>query len=210
MSKFTKQQFIEMLKAAVEIIAKEHENLSALDAATGDGDHGVTIHRAMQAVNEVLNSKADLPLADLAEEIADAIASSDGGSTSSLLSSYYEGFGNAAPADELDAEQTAAFFEAALEELQDITDAKVGDKTMMDAMIPATETLTAELRSSGDIKLAFKKAAEAAVEGAEKSKEFVAKFGRARTMGEKAIGHKDAGATSVSYVFTAFAETINK
>ncbi len=209
MSVFTKTQFAAMLKAAVVKIADEHEALSALDAATGDGDHGVTIHRTMQAVDAAIDENADKPLDEFVKAVAMKVMMCDGGSTSPLLGSFFMGFGNAAPADELTAEQTAAFFEAALTGFYGISKAELGDKTMMDSMRPAIETLARELTDgSGNIKTAFDAAAAAAAEGAEKTKEYVAKFGRARTMGERAIGHQDAGATSIMHIFGAFASTL--
>lgn len=208
MSTFTKQNFIDMLRKAAEIIETQHVALSELDAATGDGDHGVTINRTMKAVDEAVVESAALPLGELAGAVAMKVMMCDGGSTSPLLGSYFMGFGNAAPADELDAEQTAAFFEAALESFYGISNAELGDKTMMDALRPATETLATKLRESGDIKVSFKAAAEAASVGAEKTVDYVAKFGRARTMGERAIGHQDAGATSFKHIFRAFADAL--
>lgn len=208
MSKYTKQNLIDMLKGAAAVIEKEHENLSKLDAATGDGDHGVTINRTMQAVAAAVGENEALPMGDFAKAVAMKVMMCDGGSTSPLLGSYFMGFANAAPADELDNEQTAAFFEAALASFYGISKAELGDKTMMDSLRPATETLAAELRAGKDVKAAFEAAADAAAAGAEKTKEYVAKFGRARTMGERAIGHQDAGATSFSHIWRAFADAI--
>ncbi len=208
MSTFTKQNMAEMLKRAADVIGQEHENLSKLDAATGDGDHGVTINRTMQAVNAAADEHTTLPLGDFMKNVAMKVMMCDGGSTSPLLGSYFMGFANAAPADELDNEQTAAFFEAALAGFYGISKAEPGDKTMMDALRPATETLASELRGGKELKEAFSAAASAAAEGAEKTKAYVAKFGRARTMGERAIGHQDAGATSFALIFDAFSRAI--
>ncbi len=209
MAVFTKTQFAAMLKAAAVKIADEHESLSALDAATGDGDHGVTIHRTMQAVDTAVDENTDKPLGEFVKAVAMKVMMCDGGSTSPLLGSFFMGFSNAAPADEMTPEQTAAFFEAALTGFYGISKAELGDKTMMDSMRPAIETLASELKGgAGDFKSAFDAAAAAAVEGAEKTKDYVAKFGRARTMGERAIGHQDAGATSIMHIFRAFASTL--
>lgn len=209
MSAFTKTQFISMLKNAAVKIAEEHEALSQLDAAIGDGDHGVTIHRTMQAVDAATDENADKPLGELAKAVAMKVMMCDGGATSPLLGSYFMGFGNAAPADELDAEQTAVFFEAGLAGFCGISKAELGDKTMMDALLPATETLVSELRRGSSLSEAFNAAAKAAANGAEKTKGYVAKLGRARIMGERSIGHQDPGATSFSHIFGAFAATLD-
>ena len=208
MSTFTKEQFISQLKAAAVKISEEHPGLSTLDAATGDGDHGVTIHRTFQAVAAAADESATLPLGEFAKAVAMKVMMCDGGSTSPLLGSWFMGFANAAPADELDAEQTAAFFEAGLAGFFGISKAELGDKTMMDALRPATTALAAELRAGKSTQDAFAAASIAASEGTEKTKDYVAKFGRARTMGEKAIGHQDPGATSFKYIFAAFAAAL--
>ena len=101
-------------------------------------------------------------------------------------------------------------YEAGLEMMGTLTSAKVGDKTMMDAMIPAIEAMSATVAQNASATLhdVFVAAADAALEGAEKTKEYVAKFGRARNLGERSRGSQDAGATSLALIFKAFADTI--
>ena len=209
MSTFDKSTFIRMLNQAQANIDTEHETLSKLDAITGDGDHGITIQRTMKAVGQALDEGADKPLGDLLKAVAMKIMMCDGGSTSPLLGSYFLGLASAAVADELTAEQTAALFQAGLDSFFKTSKAELGDKTMMDALRPATEALVETLKKSGDIPAAFSAASDAAAEGSEKAKGYVAKFGRARTMGERAIGQYDPGAVSISHIFRGFAEAIN-
>ncbi|WP_143521632.1 dihydroxyacetone kinase subunit DhaL [Pseudovibrio sp. Tun.PSC04-5.I4] len=206
--KLTKAQFIEMLKAAAAIIEERHPMLSKLDEATGDGDHGVTILRTMRAVTHAISENSEKPLSELIKSIAMKIMMCDGGSTSPLLGSYFLGLATKAPDDELTSEQTANMFEAGLVGFKATSKAEPGNKTMMDAFAPATEALVGELRKSGEIETAFSLAAEKAAEGAEKTKAYVAKFGRARLMGERSIGHLDPGATSISFLFEGFATAL--
>ena len=209
MSTFDKATLILMLKRAEANIEKEHETLSKLDALTGDGDHGITIQRTMKALGQALDEGADKPLADLLKAVAMKVMMCDGGSTSPLLGSYFLGLASAAVADELSPEQTAALFQAGLDNFFKTSKAELGDKTMMDALRPATEALVQALTDNGDIPAAFSAASAAADDGAEKAKDYVAKFGRARTMGERAIGHYDPGAVSISHIFRGFAEAVN-
>jgi len=210
MSTFDKATLIRMLKRAEANIEAEHEALSQLDALTGDGDHGITIQRTMKAVGLALDEGADKPLADLLKAVAMKVMMCDGGSTSPLLGSYFLGLASAALADELSPEQTAALFQAGLDNFFKTSKAELGDKTMMDALRPATEALVNGLNDDGNIPAAFSAACAAAAEGAEKAKDYVAKFGRARTMGERAIGHYDPGAVSISHIFRGFAEAVNQ
>ncbi len=92
-----------------------------------------------------------------------------------------------------------AIFAKALEELEDMSGAKVGDKTMMDALIPASEAVAAYTGDSADE--LFDAAAQAAAQGAEATKQYVSKFGRAKSYGTKTIGTPDAGAVSMSWFF---------
>jgi dihydroxyacetone kinase-like protein len=208
MSTFNKTMFIKMLNQAEANIEEEHENLSKLDSITGDGDHGVTIQRTMKAVGVALSDNAEKPFADLMKAVAMKVMMCDGGSTSPLMGSYFLGLANGAVADEMTSEQVAAFFQAGLDNFYKTSKAELGDKTMMDALRPATETLVKELNENKDISAAFAAASDAAAAGAEKAKEYVAKFGRARTMGERAIGQYDPGAMSISHIFRGFSEAV--
>ncbi len=209
MSTFDKSMLIQMLKQAEANIDREHEALSKLDAVTGDGDHGITIQRTMKALGQALDEGADKALGDLLKAVAMKVMMCDGGSTSPLMGSYFLGLASGAHADELTAQQTAALFQAGLDNFFKTSKAEPGDKTMMDALRPATEALVKALNEGADIPAAFSAAATAATQGSEKAKDYVAKFGRARTMGERAIGHYDPGAVSISHIFRGFAEAVN-
>ena len=105
--------------------------------------------------------------------------------------------------EETDVAGIKAIFAKAFEELDEMSGAKVGDKTMMDALIPATEAIQAW---TGDMDGLFEAAARAAEAGAENSKNFVSRFGRAKSYGEKTIGTPDAGAVSMKYFFVGLAK----
>ena len=203
---FTKKLMASMLKVAAAQIEAEHENLSALDAATGDGDHGTTILRTMKAIVGAVNEAENKSMGALLNGVAMKVMMCDGGSVSPLLGSWFMGMASAATSDDLSPDETAEMFEAALNRFFFISKAALGDKTMMDALRPATETLAVELKSGANLQTAFAAAAQAADEGRGKTRNYVAKFGRARTMGERAIGHYDAGATSIALIFKGFAE----
>lgn len=205
---FTQDTMAAMLMAATSNIEKEHENLSALDAATGDGDHGTTILRTMKAVETAVGVAGEMSLVEMLKDVAMKVMMCDGGSVSPLLGSWFMGMASVVSTDELSGEQTAAMFDAGLNGFFGISKAEIGDKTMMDALRPATETLSAELKGGAEPAAAFAAAAEAADAGRESTRDFVAKFGRARTMGERAIGHYDAGATSIALIFKGFAAAV--
>ena len=201
-------QVCQMLESAVGQIRAHHEMLSRLDAAVGDGDHGTTILRTMEAVAKAIADNPGTDLKELLTKIAWDVMNCDGGSTGPLLGSFFMGMSDAvAGKTDLDCPAVVAMFEGGIRKLAKQSRAAVGDKTMMDAFLPALDALQAAA-PSGDIRAALQQAAEAAAAGAEATRQFRAKFGRARNLGERVIGHMDPGAVSVSLIFKGFSEAL--
>jgi dihydroxyacetone kinase-like protein len=201
-------QICGMLNAAAAEIRQHHEMLSRLDCAVGDGDHGTTILRTMEAVAKTVAESSGGDLKILFSKIAWAVMSCDGGSTGPLLGSFFLGLSDgAAGKTALDVPALAALFASGIAKMQKQSRAQIGDKTMMDAFLPALAALQAADPNAG-IKPAFEQAAAAANQGAEATKAMRAKFGRARNLGDRVIGHADPGAVSVSLLFKGFSEGI--
>ena len=197
-----------MLDGAVAQIRQHHEMLSRLDAAVGDGDHGTTILRTMEAVARTV---AEPPAGDLQQffsKIAWEVMSCDGGSTGPLLGALFMGMSEAgAGKTELDRAGLVALLEGGILKLHKQSRAQIGDKTMMDAFLPAL----AALRTSDpacSIKSTLQLAADAATTGAEATKTMRAKYGRARNLGDRVIGHPDPGAVSASLILRGFSEGV--
>lgn len=194
--------FKRMLGGSVAIIREKCDELSRLDAAIGDGDHGVTMLRAMEKVNQVMESFPTGKIADLLNEIGMDLLNIDGGATGPLFGSLFLGMADGAVDQvELDAEHFALVFEKGLESIGKQTKARVGDKTLMDALIPAVESLRASAQEGQDIPTMLASAAAAAWQGAESTKDFPAHFGRAKFQGERTLGHPDPGSISMAYIF---------
>ena len=165
----------------------------------GDADHGVTMSKIAAAIANASGGT----IKALLDDAAMGVMMINGGSAVPLWNTWLDGLQEAAPdAGFVDAAGLKAMFGHALEALSALSKAKVGDKTMMDALIPATEAL---LNSTGDEAALFAAAAKAAQEGAENSRNFVSKFGRARSYGEQTLGTPDAGAVSMSRFFAGLA-----
>lgn len=199
-----------MMTAALAALETQRAYLNELDAATGDGDHGTAIIAAMTAASAAVNSAESMTLSQTLEKIGWDVMSAASGSTSTLTGAFYVGMSQAAPSDELDGDAIIASFISGLENVQRSSKAKVGDKTLMDALIPAMDAmknLPAEnLQGSGATLAALLDAAAAAAEtGAASTKELIAQHGRARNLGERSRGHLDAGATSTAIIYRAFA-----
>ena len=198
-----KEEFALRLKNACAAVVAAQDELTEIDSHFGDADHGVTMTKIAEAISGSVSS-AGGGIKAMLEDAAMEVMMINGGSAVPLWNTWLDGLAEAAPeGDELDAEGLKQMLGHALEELAALSKAKVGDKTMMDALIPATEAALACPGSEDEI---FAAAAKAALEGAEASRNFVSKFGRARSYGEATIGTPDAGAVSMSRFFAGLAE----
>ena len=199
----TLEQFRQVwTKAAAKTAARE-KDYSALDAAAGgDGDHG----EAIVAATKALAAAEGNDFKSLLESMVAHLESDVSGSTSSLYGTLFEGMADAVDAGktELSAPELADLFAAGLEELGFATKAKVGDKTFMDALIPAVEALKAHA-AEGEAAM-FAAAAAAAKAGSEATAQMQAKFGRAKNLGARSIGPIDAGSASNADIRLCFAE----
>lgn len=199
-------QVCRMLQAAAGQIRTHHEMLSQLDCAVGDGDHGTTILRAMEAAVKAVSENSQAGLKALFSAVAWGIMSCDGGSTGPLLGSFFLGTSEAVgEKTELGCADLASVFEGGIAKMQKQTRAQIGDKTMMDALLPALAALKAADPAAG-IESALHQAFAAAANGAEATKAMRAKFGRARNLGDRVLGHLDPGAVSVSLILKGFHE----
>jgi dihydroxyacetone kinase-like protein len=134
----------------------------------------------------------------------------DGGATGPLLGSFFSGMAEKAPADNrVDAGVLAEMFDAGRANLFTLTQARVGDKTLVDAIVPAIDAMQSAASAGQDIPAALAQAATAAADGAQATSTMRPRFGRAKNLGDAAIGHPDAGATSISLLFKGFVEGVS-
>ena len=196
-----------MISAAAKAIRAGADRLSKLDSAVGDGDHGTSMCRAMDAAAAAAGQAAG-GVTEMLRAVGWAVMGIDGGSTGPLFGSFFAGMGAAAAGDTLDCAATAGMFTAGLAGMQKHTKARVGDKTVIDALTPAIEALQVAAAGGASIDEAMEQAADAAESGAAGTKDMQAKFGRARNLGERTIGHVDPGAASAACMFRAFADAL--
>ena len=200
----TKSEFAARLQhACASVIAAEQE-LTEIDSKFGDADHGLTMTKVAGAISAAVEA-SDGGSQSMLDDAAMAVMSLNGGSAVPLWNTWLDGMQDAAPeGEEIGVAALQAVFAQGLEEMNDMSGAKVGDKTMMDALIPASEAIAGYTGS--DVQGLFTAAAQAAAKGAEDTKQFVSKFGRAKSYGTKTIGTPDAGAASMSYFFQGLAQ----
>ena len=200
----TKTEFAARLKNACAAVIAAEDELTEIDSKFGDADHGLTMAKIAGAISAAVDA-SDGGIQSMLDDAAMAVMSLNGGSAVPLWNTWLDGMQEDAPeGDEIGIEGIKAIFARAFEEIDDMSGAKVGDKTMMDALIPASEAIAAY--EGSDENELFAAAARAAAQGAENSKNFVSKFGRAKSYGTQTIGTPDAGATSMSYFFQGLAQ----
>ena len=200
----TREQFASrLLNACASVMAAEQE-LTEIDSKFGDADHGLTMAKIARAITEAAED-ADGGIQTMLDGAAMAVMSLNGGSAVPLWNTWLDGLQEEAPeGEEIDVPGIQTIFAKALEELNEMSGAQVGDKTMMDALIPASEAIAAY--EGSDENALFAAAAQAAAAGAENTKNFVSKFGRAKSYGTQTIGTPDAGAVSMARFFQGLAQ----
>lgn len=204
MTQLTIDNFKAMLRNALVRIKEREDEFSKLDAVIGDGDHGQAIVTAMTVV--VATSEKGTEFKAMLNDLGFELMLQVSGSTSTLIGAFFLGMSDAATGTELDANGVKAMFAGGLKNVQKQTKAQPGDKTMMDALVPAVEAM--EAAQTEDIKEILTAAAKAAEAGAIATVDMKANFGRARNYGERSIGYADSGATSWACMFTSFAEAL--
>ena len=189
--------------ACAAVIAAEQE-LTEIDSKFGDADHGLTMSKIARAITEAVD-QSEGGIQAMLDDAATAVMSLNGGSAVPLWNTWLDGMQEDAPeGEEIDVSGLQAIFARALEELNDMSGAQVGDKTMMDAIIPASQAI-ADYKGEDENEL-FAQAAQAARQGAEATKQFVSKYGRAKSYGTQTIGTPDAGAMSAACFFQGLAQ----
>lgn len=199
-----------MLGGALAIIRVKSDELCLLDAAIGDGDHGITMLRAMEKMGKVIELNPSAALSVLLNEIAWALMDIDGGATGPLYGSLFLGMSEGvAGLESLNADAFARMFEQGVVSIQQQTKARVGDKTLMDALIPAVEALRSSADQGKTIPELLYAASQAALRGAEATRNFPARYGRAKYQGERTLGHPDPGSISMAYLFQGLRDGLN-
>lgn len=199
-----KEMLSKMLLGVAGLWSDESARLSEIDSKFGDGDHGVTIKKIAELIKQAVDEWGDKNIREFFLKLGKDIMGVSGGSAGPLYGTMIGGLAAAlAEESQIDGALLKAMFQGSLLEMQEITTAKVGDKTMMDSLIPAVAAATDATDDIGDV---LRKAEEAACRGAKESENYVSKFGRAKSYKEQTIGTPDAGAVSTALFFAGLKE----
>ncbi|KAA3661544.1 MAG: dihydroxyacetone kinase subunit L, partial [Chloroflexi bacterium] len=199
----TAQTWFSLLRAR---FAEKMDRLNELDSAVGDGDHGHTVARAFAAVETaVLTPFSDL--GTLFDAAAAALAESSGGAIGPLLASLFAEGGVVFKGESgVETAVIAQFFAGGLAAIQAVGGAKPGQKTMLDALAPAVDSL--QTHANSDLATALTAAANTAEKGAISTRDMIATHGRAHFLGDRSQGYQDAGATSMSIMIASLLDAV--
>jgi phosphoenolpyruvate---glycerone phosphotransferase subunit DhaL len=201
-------QVVAWVEAFSSTVAENKDYLTRLDAAIGDADHGTNVDRGMKAVLGKLDGLEGDDIGALLKTVGMTLVSTVGGAAGPLYGTLFLQMGMATTGkSELQPEDWAAALDAAVTGVQMRGKAEPGDKTMVDALIPARDAFASALAEGASFEDALESSAEAAEEGMQATIPLVAKKGRASYLGERSAGHQDPGATSSHLLLKTAAET---
>lgn len=201
-----KEQSAEMLRAVSQRVIQQVDVLTDADLAIGDGDHGIGMRRGFEAALASLEGATPDSIEAAFKSVGTAILSNTGGAAGAVFGTLFRS-GAKAFADRavIDGESFARFLESGLEAVLKRGGVTEGQKTMIDAVAPAARAARA---SDGRLATATAAAADAALAGVEATKGMVATTGKARSLGERSLGHPDPGAISISLILGAMRDFV--
>ena len=190
-----------------EAIVSKQDVLTEADSVIGDGDHGIGMSLGFTAADE-RSAKTDYTTVnDVFRDVGTTLMATMGGASGVIFGTMVSGgVKGLAPTTELTTSTFATIMQASLAAIKVRAGSDVGGKTMIDALQPAVGALGHAADAGAELPEAASEAAEAAKVGMEATKGYPARYGRARSLGERALGHPDPGAVSVSIIFDAIAE----
>jgi dihydroxyacetone kinase-like protein len=204
---------VAFVRAYASVIAEHKDELTALDSAIGDADHGINMNRGMQAALEVVNGSSDADggngdIGAMFKAIGMKLVSTVGGAGGPLYGTLFLQLGmKSAGKAKLEAADWVEMLAAAVDGVIARGKAELEDKTMVDALVPARDELRTALDGGASFGDALRRSADGAKRGMEATVPLVARKGRASYLGERSAGHQDPGATSSYLMLQTIADT---
>lgn len=207
----TKEHIVAWLETVAEVLEENKRYLTQLDAAIGDADHGNNMDRGFKKVMTQLPGVVDKDIGSILKTTGMALISSVGGAGGPLYGTLFMRAGMAVDGKhELTDDDLEALLQAAVDGVVQRGKANPGDKTMVDALLPAVETFKEANAAGDETEPALRKTVEAAEQGMKDTIPMVAKKGRASYLGERSAGHQDPGATSSYLILQALYDVISE
>jgi dihydroxyacetone kinase-like protein len=203
----SRQDVLAWLSALQKVFNENRQPLTDLDSAVGDGDFGISLDRGFTAVQSELSANPPADIRAVFQNVATILIKTMGGSSGPLLGTFFlRAAATCAGKSELASADVVALFQAGVEGLQQRGKAVLGDKTMMDAWLPAVDAMRGALDAGDALAEIVEKGAAAAEAGMRATITMQARKGRGSYLGERSVGHQDPGATATYLLFKAAAE----
>ena len=203
----SKQDVLGWLSALQKVFAENRQPLTDLDSAVGDGDFGISLDRGFTAVQAELTAHPPANLRAVFQNVATVLIKTMGGSSGPLLGTFFLRAGAAcADKSELAPADVVALFQAGVDGLQQRGKAALGDKTMLDALLPAVDAMRGALEAGSGLAEILERGAAAAEEGMRATIAMEARKGRGSYLGPRSVGHQDPGATASFLLLKSAAE----
>lgn len=200
---------IRIIDAISDTMENQKGYLSELDGAIGDGDHGVNMAKCFREVKKKLPENTDKDVGTILKNVGMVILNSVGGAMGALYGTFFLKMAKEVTGKtEVNLEDLVRMFEAGEKGIQEMGKAQLGDKTLLDTIDPAVKALKEAQAKGKSLADALADFSEAAKRGAESTREMISKIGRSSRLGERTIGHQDAGATSCYFILDAFHQAI--
>ena len=203
----SRQDVLRWLNALQKVFAENRQQLTDLDSAVGDGDFGISLDRGFTAAQAELSANPPSDLRGIFQSVATVLIKTMGGSSGPLLGTFFLRAGTVcSDKSELAPGDVVALFQAGVEGIQQRGKAALGDKTMLDALLPAVDAMRTALDDGSALAEILERGAAAADAGMRKTISMSARKGRASYLGDRSVGHQDPGATAAYLLFKTAAE----
>lgn len=201
------KKVVEILHHIAEVMEENKEFLTDLDNVIGDGDHGINMARGFAEVEKQADSFAGKDIGNILKTVGMTLVSKVGGSSGPLYGTAFMKAGVTIGAkNEIGLSDFLGALEAGVEGVKARGKSTTGEKTMLDAMVPALDAMKEQQVAGADAKHVLEAGVQAAETGVEETKPMVATKGRASYLGERSIGHQDPGATSFTLLLKEIAK----
>lgn len=201
MKKLNTQDVNKIIRITINSVIANEDYFCELDSAVGDGDFGTSLSKGFQAIDSEWDSLNNDDIGKLMTSCGKIIMQNCGGASGPIWGTAFRKAGSYATGkNSLTLEELAEFLDAMVKGVQQVGKAELGDKTLLDALIPVTKSLHQSVEEGDNMMEAVEQSVQAAEDGAENTKEIEANKGRASYLGERSIGHYDPGAKAVSII----------
>jgi phosphoenolpyruvate---glycerone phosphotransferase subunit DhaL len=209
MNELQLKDIVSLIDKMSEIIIENEVYFCDLDSSAGDGDFGMSLAKGFKELRAVWDELPQENIGGFLSSCGKVITEYCGGASGPIWGSAFRSAGKYASGKQnLNLAELGELLQSAVDGIQKTGGAKLGDKTLLDALIPATESLKSSSADFDNLLDAMKKAASEAVTGAENTKKIVATKGRATYLGDRSIGFPDAGAVAIGIIFTGLVKSL--